>query len=169
MLNFKVALYPCWFLTPKWQGHRMFFNFPLHMCVCVWYRAFQRRAQGSGPLPGSKSDTIWGNVLKFVLFVYLHFIYSFFFFQVLYLDPQLQQNEIKVMGVFPWACPLMILQWLIQATASETAKGSHLKKLIIYLSWVALGLPCCSQAFCSCSEWGLLFIAVASLVAGHRL
>ena len=40
----------------------------------------------------------------------------------------------------------------------------------------ALGLPCCKQAFSSCSEWGLLFIAVskfltavASLVVEHEL
>ena len=40
----------------------------------------------------------------------------------------------------------------------------------------ALGLCCCTQAFSSCGEWGLLFVAVrglltavASLVAEHRL
>ena len=40
----------------------------------------------------------------------------------------------------------------------------------------ALGLRCCAQAFSSCGEWGLLFvavrgllIAVASLVAEHGL
>ena len=40
----------------------------------------------------------------------------------------------------------------------------------------ALGLRCCTQAFSSCGEWGLLFlvvrgllIAVASLVAEHGL
>ena len=39
-----------------------------------------------------------------------------------------------------------------------------------------LGLRCCAQAFSSCGEWGLLFVAVcgllivvASLVAEHRL
>ena len=39
-----------------------------------------------------------------------------------------------------------------------------------------LGLRCHAWAFSSCSEWGLLFVAVrgllivvASLVAGHRL
>ena len=47
----------------------------------------------------------------------------------------------------------------------------------IYLFILAvLGLRCCAQAFSSCGEWGLLFIAVcglltavASLVAEHRL
>ena len=46
----------------------------------------------------------------------------------------------------------------------------------IYLFLAALGLRCCMQAFSSCGEWGLLFvavrgllIAVASLVAEHGL
>ena len=46
----------------------------------------------------------------------------------------------------------------------------------IYLFLAALGLRCCTQAFSSCSEQGLLFvvvrgllISVASLVAEHRL
>ena len=45
----------------------------------------------------------------------------------------------------------------------------------IYLFLAALGLPCCTRAFSSCSEWGLLFaavpgllIAVASLCCGAR-
>ena len=48
--------------------------------------------------------------------------------------------------------------------------------LFIYLFLAALGLRCCVWAFSSCSEWGLLFIAVhglltavASLVAEHGL
>ena len=48
--------------------------------------------------------------------------------------------------------------------------------LFIYLFLAALGLHCCAQAFSSCSEQGLLFvavcrllIAVASLVAEHGL
>ena len=47
---------------------------------------------------------------------------------------------------------------------------------LIYLFLAALGLRFCSQAFPSCSEWGLLFIvgcglliAVASLVVEHGL
>ena len=50
-----------------------------------------------------------------------------------------------------------------------------LKDLFIYLL-ATLGLRCCVQAFSSCGERGLLFvmvhgllIAVASLVAEHRL
>ena len=46
----------------------------------------------------------------------------------------------------------------------------------IYLFLAALGLCCCTQAFSSCGEQGLLFvavrgllIAVASLVAENRL
>ena len=48
--------------------------------------------------------------------------------------------------------------------------------LFVYLILAALGLCCCAQAFSSCGERGLLFvavcgllIAVASLVAEHRL
>ena len=47
---------------------------------------------------------------------------------------------------------------------------------IIYLFLAVLGLRCCVRAFCSCGEWGLLFVAVrgllvavASLVAEHGL
>ena len=46
----------------------------------------------------------------------------------------------------------------------------------IYLFLAALGLCCCTRAFSSCGEWGLLFgavrgllIGVASLVAEHSL
>ena len=47
-------------------------------------------------------------------------------------------------------------------------------KFILFLA--ALGLHCCTRAFSSCGEWGLLFVAVrglliagASLVPEHRL
>ena len=47
---------------------------------------------------------------------------------------------------------------------------------LIYLFLAVLGLCCCTRAFSGCGEWGLLFIAVrglliavASLVAEHRL
>ena len=50
------------------------------------------------------------------------------------------------------------------------------KILFIYLSLAALGLHCCAWAVSSCGKQGLLFvllrgllIAVASLVAEHRL
>ena len=46
----------------------------------------------------------------------------------------------------------------------------------IYLFLAPLGLRCCTWAFSSCGEWGLLFIAVcgllivvASLVVEHGL
>ena len=39
----------------------------------------------------------------------------------------------------------------------------------IYLFMAALGLRCCARAFSGCGERGLLFIAVASLVAEHGL
>ena len=48
--------------------------------------------------------------------------------------------------------------------------------LFIYSFLATLGLCCCAQAFPSCGEWGLLFVAVhgllivlASLVAEHGL
>ena len=48
--------------------------------------------------------------------------------------------------------------------------------LFVCLFLAALGLRCCAQSFSSCAEQGLLFIvvrrlliAVASLVAEHRL
>ena len=48
--------------------------------------------------------------------------------------------------------------------------------LFIYLFLAALGLRCCTQAFSSCGERGLLFvvvcgllIAVASLIVEHGL
>ena len=48
--------------------------------------------------------------------------------------------------------------------------------LFIYLFLAALSPPCCAQAFSSCGERGLLFVAVcrlfivvASLVAEHGL
>ena len=47
--------------------------------------------------------------------------------------------------------------------------------LYIYLFGAALGLCCCARAFCSCSEWRLIFVAVfrllivvASLCCGAR-
>ena len=52
---------------------------------------------------------------------------------------------------------------------------SFLKKFI-YLFMAPLGLRCCTRAFSSCGEWGLLFvavcgllIAVASLLVEHGL
>ena len=46
----------------------------------------------------------------------------------------------------------------------------------LFVFWAASGLPCCAWAFSNCGEQGLLFvavrgllIAVASLVAEHRL
>ena len=48
--------------------------------------------------------------------------------------------------------------------------------LFIYLFLAVLSLHCCTWAFSSCNEWGLLFIVlhgllimVASLVGEHRL
>ena len=74
----------------------------LCVCVCVCEtQGLSKKSSGHWPFAGSKSDIIWGNVLKFVLFVYLHFTYSFFF-SSLNLDSLLQQNEITLMGAFPF-------------------------------------------------------------------
>ena len=61
------------------------------------------------------------------------------------------------------------------AVLKDTFFLTYLFKFI-YLFLAVLGLNCCMQAFSSCSEQGLLFvvvrgllIAVASLVAEHRL
>ena len=74
----------------------------------------------------------------------------------------------------------------VQEPAVSPANGDTLKRynflkinlliLFIYLFLAALGLCCCTWAFSTCSEQGLLFIAVrglliavASLVAEHGL
>ena len=41
---------------------------------------------------------------------------------------------------------------------------SHFLKNFIYLFLAALGLCCCAQAFFSCGERGLLFVAVRGLL-----
>ena len=63
--------------------------------------------------------------------------------------------------------------WTIRFTNLRYSLTSF---LLIYLFLAALGFRCCVQAFSSCGEQGLLFaavfgllIAVASLVAEHRL
>ena len=67
-----------------------------------------------------------------------------------------------------------------QSQISQVKEGLSTPKtvpsLLIYLFLAALGLRCCTRAFSSCGEWGLLFvaargllIAVASFVVEHRL
>ena len=46
---------------------------------------------------------------------------------------------------------------------------SELGQLFSFFLFGCTGLRSCAQAFSSCCEQGLLFIAVASLVAEHRL
>ena len=72
--------------------------------------------------------------------------------------------------VFPNMSTTMII------TITTTAFFFFLFYSFIYLFLAALGLHCCTQAFSSCSEQGLLFIAVrrllievASLVVEHGL
>ena len=65
---------------------------------------------------------------------------------------------------------------------ANAASGNELRgylfifKIFIYLFLAALGLCCCTRAFSSCGEQGLLFVAVrrllivvASLVEEHGL
>ena len=66
--------------------------------------------------------------------------------------------------------------WLLSLLHLHSSYPSHCDFFLTYLFLAALGLHCCMGAFSSCSEWGLLFvvvrgllIAVASLVAEHRL
>ena len=41
---------------------------------------------------------------------------------------------------------------------------------VMYLFWAAMGLCCCTRAFSSCGERGLLFVAVHGLlIAGASL
>ena len=65
--------------------------------------------------------------------------------------------------------------WRVSALKPCVVQGSDVF-VLIYLFLAALGLHCCTQALSSCGEQGLLFtavrgllIAVASLVAEHRL
>ena len=69
-----------------------------------------------------------------------------------------------------------ILDWGLKISISNKHLFKKLTYLFIYLFLAVLGLRCCAQAFPSCGERGLLFlavsgllIAVASLVAEHGL
>ena len=66
------------------------------------------------------------------------------------------------------------------STTAPPGKSLYFLKFIYFYLFIlflaALGLRCCAQAFSSCSEQGLLFVAVrgllimvASLVAEHQL
>ena len=68
--------------------------------------------------------------------------------------------------------------WRIRSRflASTPERPLLLFSFFLNLFLAALGLCCCTRAFSSCVEWGLLFVAVnglvivvASLVAGHGL
>ena len=70
--------------------------------------------------------------------------------------------------------------WEFRIKPWNTVRQSFKSTLFFHINFIyflaALGLCCCTQAFSSCGEQGLLFvavlmllIAVASLVAEHRL
>ena len=63
------------------------------------------------------------------------------------------------------------MEWVVSVQEEMNISETEFKKkkLFIYLFLAALGLRCCAWAFSSCGERGLLFIAVASLVAEHGL
>ena len=64
-----------------------------------------------------------------------------------------------------------LLACIVSAEKNQLIIVFYLNKFIyfIYLFLAALGLCCCERAFSSCSELGLLFVVVASLVAEHGL
>ena len=73
---------------------------------------------------------------------------------------------------FQWICRtdllcLIIMFCLIPQLECKLYKGRNFLKIYLFLS--IRGLCCCLQPFFSCGEWGLLFIAVASLVAEYGL
>ena len=51
-----------------------------------------------------------------------------------------------------------------ETSGSETKSFIFYLFIFIYLFLVALGLRCCAWAFCSCGEWGLLFVVVCGLL-----
>ena len=76
-----------------------------------------------------------------------------------------------------------IYRWLLPSYTSYLTKINFFFKINLFILFIlfilflaALGLHCCVQAFSTCGEQGLLFVAVrgllitvASLVAEHRL
>ena len=76
-------------------------------------------------------------------------------FQILFPYRLLQNTEYSSLYYTVGPCRLSILY----------IKFTFLKKfyLFIYSFLAALGLCCCAWAFSSCSEWGLLFVAVHGL------
>ena len=74
------------------------------------------------------------------------------------------------------SAPLLKKGWRLARGTQYTFFFFLFKIYFIYLFLAVLGLRCCAWAFSSCSERGLLFvavhrllIAVASLVAEHGL
>ena len=87
----------------------------------------------------------------------------------------------KIISSCCFSFPLLFFHKMVQngpvAIRPQVSFFSFFFLIFIYLFILAaLGLRCCTRAFCSCGEWGLLFvvvrgllIAVASLIAEHRL
>ena len=64
---------------------------------------------------------------------------------------------------------LTYLSWVPHPTQCLSPFFFFFSFIVIYLFLAVLGLRCCMQAFSSCGERGLLFIALASLVMEHRI
>ena len=77
----------------------------------------------------------------------------------------------------PVVTPTICLNWIPEGVSwFNTRLINYYFSFFKFLSLAALGLCCCTWAFSSCGERGLLFvvvrgllIAVASLVVDHRL
>ena len=52
--------------------------------------------------------------------------------------------------------------WVLLLSHPPSVNKSFFFKFYLFLA--ALGLRCCTQAFSSCGEWGLLFVAVPGLL-----
>ena len=59
------------------------------------------------------------------------------------------------------------MHWIIQTFQHIHYEGTFIVLILfvyLFLLLAALGLCCCTQAFLSCGEWGLLFVAVSGLL-----
>ena len=107
---------------------------------------------------GKTSNLFWGNAWEEQLYHGIFSESSFYLVHVLLLGLYLPKD------VFIGSFPLLIFKW--------DQLFVFLNKFIyfIYLFLAVLGLRCCVRAFSSCSERGLLFVAVHELliaVASH--
>ena len=75
----------------------------------------------------------------------------------------MQQDEkgfLNVLEMFHWVLTPVVTSGFLLTTRFLSFLFTY---LFIYLL-AALGLRCCARAFSSCSEWGLLLVAVCGLL-----